>query len=51
MEFPSRFVFADGNPFLRPSANQGRCGVRHCGGRTRHPRPKAQKNNEFFAAG
>jgi hypothetical protein len=36
---------------LRPSPNQGRYGVRSCAIPRAIPRPKAQKNNEFFAAG
>jgi hypothetical protein len=50
MEFPPG-VLADGNPFLRLSLNQGRCGVRSCASPRAIPWPKAQKNNEYFAAG
>jgi hypothetical protein len=46
-------VLAGSNPFLRPSPNQARCGVGHCGARACHPvaesskEPKAQKNQEL----
>jgi hypothetical protein len=48
---PSRCVLADGNPFLQLTPNQGRCGIRSCGSLRAMPRPKAQKINEYFAAG